>query len=326
MPERCLRVQSDALVFQLWTLNRIRRINAWGPTHTGGKHVTQRRHIAALMMVGATCLAGLDAVIVRSLAGQVHPLMIGFFRAVFGLVAVLPWIIGGVQLRASPYRWMHVLRAGLKLASLVALFVAFAHAPLADATAINFTMPIFLTLGAWLFLKEHIGAERWLAVVAGFIGISIIIRPGAPAFDPWLLFALAGAILTATIQLILRQMAQRDSTDRLVAWNLLATVPLGLIAVLPIWETPTPGQFALLAVQGLLGAINMTLITRAFSMADASFLAPLDFLRLPIVAVFAYLFFGEIAAAATWIGGAVIFGAVLVTAGVTGKINGSQKS
>ncbi|SMO83494.1 EamA domain-containing membrane protein RarD [Paracoccus laeviglucosivorans] len=274
----------------------------------------QRKGIAVAMMIGATLLAGLDAVIVRSLAGGVHPLIIGFFRALFGLIAVLPWIVGRVDLRASSYRWMHVLRAALKLASLVTLFVAFAHAPLADATAINFTMPIFLTLGAWLFLRERIGAERLLAVLAGFIGITIIIRPGATAFDPWLLFALAGAILTATIQLILRKMAQRDTTDQLVAWNLLSMVPLGLLVALPVWQTPTPAQLGLLALQGFLGAMNMTLITRAFSMADASFLAPLDFLRLPIVAVLAFLFFGEIAPAATWIGAAVIFASALLTA------------
>lgn len=271
--------------------------------------------LAVLMMVAATCLAGLDAVIVRTLAGQVHPLIIGFFRALFGLLAVLPWIVTRVRLGASPYRGLHVLRAGLKLASLVALFVAFAHAPLADATAINFTMPIFLTLGAWLILRERMEPARLIAVAAGFAGILIIIRPGAAAFDPWLLFALAGAVLTAAIQLILRRMAQRDTTDRLVAWNLLAMVPLGLLAALPVWVTPTPPQIGLLALQGVLGAMNMTLITRAFAMADASFLAPLDFLRLPIVAVLAFVFFGEVAPGATWIGAGVIFVATLFAAG-----------
>ncbi|MTH66182.1 DMT family transporter [Paracoccus shanxieyensis] len=274
-----------------------------------------KKGLAVLLMAVATVLAGLDAVIVRSLAGQVHPLMIGFFRAVFGLIAVLPWMVLRVDLRASPYRGMHVLRAGLKLASLVALFVAYAHAPLADATALNFTMPIFLTLGAWIFLREPVLAGRVLAVLVGFAGIAIIIRPGASGFDPWLLFALAGAVLTAAIQLILRRMAQRDTTDRLVAWNLLSMVPLGLLAALPVWVTPTPDQIALLALQGVLGAVNMTLITRAFAMADASFLAPLDFLRLPVVAILAYLFFGEIALASTWIGGAVIFASVLLVAG-----------
>ncbi len=275
----------------------------------------QRTGTAVLIMVAASILAGFDAVIVRMLAGGVHPLTIAFFRALFGLCAVLPFMMRRVQLLASPYRGAHVVRAGLKFASLVALFIAYAHAPLADATALNFTMPIFLTLGAWLFLKEEVAPSVIGGVLAGFVGVMIIVRPGAGTFDPWLLFALAGAILTAVSQLMLRRMALRDTTDRLVAWNLLAMVGLGLLAAVPVWVTPTPMQLGLLALQGVLGALNMTLITRAFAMANASYLAPLDFLRLPVVAVMAFLFFGEVAPVTTWIGAATIFIATLAAAG-----------
>ncbi|MBK4216017.1 DMT family transporter [Paracoccus caeni] len=275
------------------------------------------QRLAVTAMLIAAFLAGLDAVIVRSLAGGVHPLVIAFFRAFVGLIVVLPWIIARVELRASPYRGLHFLRAALKQASLVALFLAFTHAPLADATAITFTMPVFLTLGAWFFLGESIGPARITAILFGFVGIVIIIRPGGSNFDPWLLAALIGAILTAVIQLILRRMAMSDSADRLVAWNLLAMAPLGLIAALPVWVTPTPGQMALLAAQGVLGALNMSLITRAFSLVEASFLAPLDYLRLPVVAVLAYLFFDEFPPWNTWIGaGIIILGALVATGGV----------
>lgn len=273
------------------------------------------KKLAFAMMVLATLLAGMDAVIVRLLAKEVHPLIIGLFRAGFGLMIVLPWIVAKVDLRASPYRALHVLRAGVKLAALLCGFVAYAHAPLADVTAISFTMPIFLTIGAWLFLNEQIGLPRVLGIVAGFVGIVIIIRPGAMAFDPWLLPALAGAVLTAVIQLMLRRMAQRDTTDRLVAWNLLAMVPLAMVIALPVWETPSLGQLGLLALQGVLGAVSMTLITRAYAMAEASFLAPLDFLKLPVVALLALLFFAEVAPLTTWIGAALVFAATMLAAG-----------
>ncbi|SNR61538.1 DMT family transporter [Paracoccus sediminis] len=272
---------------------------------------------AAGLMLAAAVLAGLDAVIVRLLAGQVHPLVIGFFRALFGLLAVLPWAIGRVNLRASPWRWMHVLRAGLKLASLVAVFVAFAHAPLADAMALTFTMPLLVTLGAWAFLGESVGPGRLLGVIGGFAGILVIVRPGAD-FDPWLLFALGGAVLTAIIQLMLRHMSHADTTERLVAWNLIAMAPLGLLAALPVWGTPSREQLALLALQGAIGALNMTLITRAYGLADVSFLAPLDFLRLPVVGILAWLFFAELAPVSTWIGAAVIVASVLLSMRRTG--------
>lgn len=276
----------------------------------GGKTGT-----AVVIMTAASILAGLDAVIVRMLAGGVHPLTIAFFRALFGLFAVLPFMARRVDLAASPYRAAHVVRAGLKFTSLVALFIAFAHAPLADATALNFTTPIFLTLGAWLFLKEEVAPSVIGGVLVGFVGVMIIVRPAAGTFDPWLLFALGGAVLTAISQLMLRRMALRDTTDRLVAWNLIAMVALGLLAAVPVWVTPTPAQLGLLALQGVLGALNMTLITRAFAMASASYLAPFDFLRLPVVAVMAFLFFGEVAPITTWIGAATIFLATLGAAG-----------
>lgn len=275
----------------------------------------ERSLLAAMLMLIAAILNSVDAVIVRSLAGEVPPLVIGFYRSLFGLIVVLPWVVARVDLKASPYRVQHVVRAGLKLASLVALFVAFAHAPLADATAINFTMPVFLVLGAWIFLREKISVSSIVGVLAGFVGIIIIIRPGASAFDPWLLFALAGAILTAASQLMLRRMAVHDTTQRLVAWNLIATVPLGFLAMLPVWVTPTIGQIGLLALQGGLGALNMTLITRAFGLASASFLAPFDFLRLPVVASLAFLLFGETASADTWIGAAIIFASAMFATG-----------
>ncbi|OWW04490.1 ABC transporter permease [Rhizobium sp. R72] len=275
----------------------------------------ERTLLAASLMVLAAVLNSLDAVVVRSLAGEVHPLMIGFFRSFFGLLVILPWMVSRVTLRASPYRFWHVVRASLKLASLISLFIAFAHAPLADATAINFTMPVFLVLGAWLFLKERVGLATITSIVAGFIGIVLIIKPGSASFDPWLLFALAGAILTAASQLILRRMALSDSTDQLVAWNLLVTVPLAFLAMLPVLAVPTMPLIGLLALQGAIGAVNMSIITRAFGRASASFLAPFDFLRLPIVAALAFVFFGEQATVATWTGGAVIFGATLVATG-----------
>lgn len=272
----------------------------------------ERSLIAVALVVTVAVLNSIDAVIVRSLSDEIPPLLIGFFRSLFGLVVVLPWIFGRIDLKASPYRFSHALRAALKLGALVSLFLAYAHAPLADAIAINFMMPLFLVLGAWLFLGERIVAASIAGVMAGFVGILVILRPGASAFDPWLLFALLSAILAAASQLLLRRMALNDTTERLVAWNLLTIVPLGFLAMLPVWVTPTLGQLAILAIQGAMGALNMTLITKAYRMANASFLAPFDFLRLPVVACLAYLLFGELAPAQTWIGAAIIFGAALV--------------
>jgi drug/metabolite transporter (DMT)-like permease len=268
----------------------------------------------ALMLLVALINA-LDAVIVRLLSPGVHPFVIGFTRALFGLLVVLPWILARPAMLRSNFRFLHVLRAALKLLALVAFFAAFARAPLADVTAIAFAAPIFVTIGAWLFLAENPRALRVIAVALGFAGVLLVLRPGQDGgLSAGLLLALAGAALTAVIQLILKPMSACDSTETLVAWNLILTAPLAALPALWFWAWPTPEQWGLLALQGALGALNMALATRAFSLAEASLITPIDFLRLPIVAALAIALFGEAAPVQTWIGGVVIFGATLLMA------------
>lgn len=273
---------------------------------------------AALIGVGLMVLVAvagaLDAVIVRLLAREIHPFVIGFTRSLFGLLVVLPWIVTNRSILRSSYRFMHVLRAALKLGSLVAFFAAFALAPLADVTAIAFAAPIFVTLGAWVFLKEQVRGFRVAAAALGFIGVLIVLRPGQGGVSLALGYALLGAGLTAVIQLMLKAMSARDGTETLVAWNLILTVPLAVVPAIWFWTTPTPAQWALLALQGALGAFNMAAVTKAFSLAEASLIAPIDFLRLPLVAGMALIFFGEVVGMNTWIGATVIFVATLMMA------------
>ncbi|WP_425098702.1 DMT family transporter [Tropicibacter sp. S64] len=274
----------------------------------------RRAALAVGLMVIVALFQAVDAVIVRQLSPQVHPFTIGFARALFGLLLVLPWMVTRKGILTSSYRFRHVLRAALKLAALVAYFFAFALAPLADVTAIAFTAPIFVTLGSWLLLGEKPRLLRIIAVVVGFAGVMIVLRPGQTGIPEGLLYAILGALLTAVIQLILKPMSARDSTETLVAWNLIVTVPLAAIPLIWFWTAPTPFEWLLLAIQGALGALSMAFVTHAFSLAEATLIAPLDFLRLPMVAGAAWLVFGQAVPVTTWIGGVVIFAATLLMA------------
>jgi drug/metabolite transporter (DMT)-like permease len=260
----------------------------------------------------AAALAAVDAAVVRALGGSVHPFVIGFFRATFGALAILPWVAvrPGVLRTTYPLR-QHALRAGLKLLALVSFFAAFSYGQLTDVTAIAFTSPIFVVIGAAVMLGERLRLPTILAVLASFIGALLIIRPDG-GLTTGMGFALIGAMLTALIQLMLKSMSSGDRTDTLVVWNLLLTAPMALIPALLFWTTPTLWEGGLLVVQGVLGAACMTLMTHAFSLADATLVAPVDFLRLPLVAAVAYVLFGEVAGPATWLGGAIICGAALL--------------
>ncbi|GAB5376839.1 MAG: DMT family transporter [Acuticoccus sp.] len=266
-------------------------------------------------MACVALLSAVDAVIVKALSPGVHPFVIGLTRASFGLLVFLPYILARPDVLRSNYRLLHVVRAALKLASLIAFFAAFAVANLADATAIAFAAPIFVTVGAWVFLSEKPRGFRIAAVAFGFVGVLLVLKPGqGGAISMGLLYALLGALLTAAIQLILKPMSGRDRTQTLVAWNLIITVPIAVIPAMLVWQTPTTEQWLLLAAQGALGAFNMALVTRAFSLAEASLLVPIDFLRLPLVAGLGYAFFAEVVPMSTWIGGSVIFVATLMMA------------
>jgi drug/metabolite transporter (DMT)-like permease len=159
------------------------------------------------------------------------------------------------------------------------------------------------------------GRLRVIAVIVGFVGVLLVLRPGQGEAVPLgLLFALAGALLTAVIQLMLKPMTGRDRPETLVAWNLIVTVPIAAIPALLVWMQPDLITWGLLILQGVLGALNMGLVTKAFSMAEASLLVPIDFLRLPFVAVLGYLMFGQIVPLSTWLGGAAIFVATILMA------------
>lgn len=265
------------------------------------------------LMVLAAALNAIDTLLVRVISQEMNAFSIAFFRSVFGLIFVLPWIFRRrAQIFRTNYIWLHAVRAGFKVLALATFFYAVSRANLAQVTAINFTTPVFVMIGALLFLGEHMGLLRIVSVVLGFGGVLLIVRPATGQFDPFLLFALLGALFTAAIQLVLKAMSSRDPTDTLVAWNLILMVPLAFIPAVYFWTTPSPAILGLLALQGALGAIGMTAITRAMSLADVSAIIPFDFLRLPLVALGASYFFAQSADAMTWLGAAIIFCAGLV--------------
>lgn len=264
-------------------------------------------------MLLVAALTAIDTAIVRVLTSELHPFTIVFYRSLFGLIAVSPWIWRhrSTITRTANFR-LHLGRALLKLLALVAFFQAIAGAPLASVTAIAFTTPLFVAMGAVLLLGERLPAVRIAAIALGFVGVLVIVRPGAGFADPALLFAVAGAMGIAAIALMLKFLTGRDSPSTIVGLNLLLSVPLALVLALPVLTVPTWPMLGLLAFQGAAGALSMTSVTRAMALADASFLSPIEFVRLPLVALIAYWAFGEIADAWTWLGGAVIFGAVVL--------------
>ncbi|HET6468570.1 MAG TPA: DMT family transporter [Geminicoccaceae bacterium] len=277
----------------------------------------------ALFMLAATSCAAVDTVIVRLVVQGLDPILIAFFRNLFSLVFMLPWIVAQRRAAIATRRLpMHAFRALLKLLALSCFYWAVARLPLAEVTAITFSTPLFVALGAVLLLGERLPRARALAMLAGFLGVLIVLRPGGPGFGPGTIAALLAALGLAGVALSVKSLSRTDPPDTIVVLNLLLSAPLGLLLALPVWRTPGLALLGWLVVQGVLGAVAQLAVTRAMRLADASTIVPIDFLRLPIVGLLAFLAFGEVADLWTWLGGAVIVAATIQGIRGGGRLSG----
>ena len=263
--------------------------------------------IPTMLAIFVSFLGALDGIIVRILSSDIHPFLIVFYRSIFGLIIIIPIFLKERDVFISSYRYLHLFRAFLKILALTSFFLAFKSVSLSDVVSISFITPLLIILGSIMFLKETPTRKHIIFSFIGFIGILIILKPGFSSIPDALYWALIGAILSACIQLILKKMSNKDKPNTLTVWNLLCTVPLAFIPALFFWTTLSFEMFILLTIQGLIGVLNMLFITKAMSMVDISYLAPYDFLRLPIISILAFMMFDEIPSASTLLGALIIF-------------------
>ena len=263
--------------------------------------------IPTMLAIFVSFLGALDGILVRILSSDIHPFLIVFYRSIFGLIIIIPIFLKERDVFISSYRYLHLFRAFLKILALTSFFLAFKSVSLSDVVSISFITPLLIILGSIMFLKETPTKKHIIFSFIGFIGILIILKPGFSSIPVALYWALIGAVLSACIQLILKKMSNKDKPNTLTVWNLLCTVPLAFIPALFFWTTLSLEMFILLTIQGLIGVLNMLFITKAMSMVDISYLAPYDFLRLPIISILAFMMFDEIPSASTLLGALIIF-------------------
>jgi drug/metabolite transporter (DMT)-like permease len=246
-------------------------------------------------------------ILIRQLTATFDPLQVVFFRNVFGLIAMLPWIAGhGLGALRTQRLGLHALRATIGIVSMICWFTALSLMPLAQATALSFTAPIFASVLAVIFLGEVMRLRRWSATAIGLLGTLIIVRPDSATIEPAALLAIASALLGAVSPIFVKIMARTESTGAIVTYMVLFATPLSLVPALLVWQAPTVGQLGFAALLGLAATLGHLCLTRALATADATVVVPFDYLRLPAVALIAYLVFAEVPTLWTWIGGAII--------------------
>ena len=261
---------------------------------------------ALWMLVSAAALAGLTGV-VRHMSAGLHPFEIAFFRSFFGLLILAPWLMrSGLGVLRTKRLGLYTLRCALGVATMLMWFTAISMVPLADAVALGFTSPLFVILGAALFLGEVVRGRRLGATLCGFAGALIILRPGGGVLDLGAVLVLLSAVTLAGANLSVKELSRTEPVQAIVTYMVIFMVPLTFIPALLVWQTPTPAQLAELLGLAAVATLGNYAMTRAVAVADASSVMPYDYARLPFAALIGFFVFGETSDAATWIGAGVI--------------------
>jgi drug/metabolite transporter (DMT)-like permease len=194
---------------------------------------------AALLMLGSTLFFALMVVAIRLASATLHTFEIAFFRNFFGLVAALPLLLRhGPGLLRTTQLPRYFVRCLVGVVSMFCGFWAIGHLPLAQAVSLSYSTPIFVTIAAVIFLHEQVRARRWTAVVLGFIGVLVIVRPGTGDFTAGTLVAVTAALLSGIVSIQIKQLSRVEPADRIVLFTTAIWVPMSLLPALAVWEWP----------------------------------------------------------------------------------------
>lgn len=273
-------------------------------------------NLARLPVIGIAFLiasngltASVDGV-AKLLTADLHSLQIvwGYCAVIFALLLV--FALGRrTPLRrtlATRRRGTHFLRAGMLVATISALFWGLAYIPLADATAIAFMAPLFVTTLSGPMLGERIGAHRWVAVAAGFVGVVLIVRPQGGGLQWAVLLPLVSALFFALFQIMTRRLAATESTFTTLFYTGLGGMVWSSLLVPFVWRPMTATHLLVFAGIGALGVGAHLCMIRAFTAAEASLLAPFNYVKLVWAVAIGYLLFADVPGPAVLTGAAVI--------------------
>lgn len=282
-------------------------------------------------MLALNPLAGIALKVISALAftimsagiksvGADYPIgQIVFFRSAFAIVPLVLWLgwQGGLvdAVRTHDLR-AHILRGIIGSCGMFSGFMALSFLPLSDAVAIGYAAPLITVVLAALVLKERVRVYRWSAVMVGFVGVLIMLSPhlrpaasvsgGAAGPTIGALFGLLGAFCTAGAMIQVRRLTATEKTGAIVLYFSLLTTCLGLVTILLGWKVPSRIDLALLVMIGILGGIGQILLTQSYRFADASLVAPFDYMTMIWAVLIGWFVFGQWPGVEIAAGGAVV--------------------
>jgi drug/metabolite transporter (DMT)-like permease len=248
---------------------------------------------------------------VKELASEMPPLFVAWGRWIGGIVLIVPWMLWTVGFDGMRTRdlKLHCLRGLFHTPGYGLWYEAVVWLPLATMSALGFTGPIFVTLGAVLFLRETVHWRRWLGVAVGFAGMLVIVRPGIVEMNPGIIMMSLAVPLIAGSNLIAKVVSGRDKPAVVVLWQSI----VGAICFTPLglwyWQTPTLPQLGLFLAAGFFGTLGYFFITWAYRLLDISALQSITFLAIVWAALMDVMVWGKTADVWTFVGAAIIVAA-----------------
>ena len=265
-------------------------------------------NLGVLCFLAAIGLISLVDTVCKFYTGELHAVMLvwGYFVGITVFVAGYFASRRQFGLLRANQPVLQAARSGFLVLSIASLFVSLTYLPIAEATAIGFTGPLFITALSVPFLGERVGWHRWLAVIIGLAGVLVIVRPGGAVWHWSAVMALLGALCFACFQLITRRLASQDRHQTTLLYTSIGGALWASLIVPYFWTTPTVAQIAMFLVIGAMGAGAHFCMLQAFSRAEASLLAPFNYSKLIWVSILGFLVFGDVPGLDTLFGGSII--------------------
>ena len=238
-----------------------------------------------------------------------------FSRFFFGLIPILMLVPRGEfkTFYKTNRPKLHAFRAITGTLAIIALFIALREIPLADVVSLTFGGPIFVTLGSIFFLSEKVGIRRWLAVLIGFFGMLLIVKPAYEELNIYYIFPIIFCIFFACVALSIRSLSSTEPNYRIALYFSLLSMIVGLLTLPFGWVMPNKFEFFLLIFTGLVGSVANILLTVSLRYAEASLVTPTKYLNLVFAILLGYFIWSEIPKLLTLVGaGLIIISSVII--------------
>ena len=262
----------------------------------------------ALLAIGATLFGSFMGAGVKLLSDDLHPIIICFYRCLMGLIIITPFVAkNNFQALQTDNMRLQIFRALINIISMICWFSAIGMMHFEKATALGFTTPLFTTVLAVLILGEVIRFHRTAALLLGFIGILIIIRPGYMPFEFGTILMLVASLSFSFVLIFVKKLSATDSSLTIIFYHLLYMTPAFFILSFFYWENVNLNQLIIFSLMGASGLLSHWCLAQAFKMSDTTFVMPLQFTKLIWASLIGLFIFAEQPDIWTWVGGVIIF-------------------